>query len=92
MYNAKLTKIVEEFQLESILPEVDISARVITRKEINRPALQLTGFYHRFDNDRWNIAICKHWMPVQEMRQLAIYLNITSLAWLFVKALKCFQK
>lgn len=55
MYSAKLTKIVEEFQLENILPEVDISTRVITRKEVNRPALQLTGFYHRFDNDRLQI-------------------------------------
>ncbi len=55
MYSAKLTKIVEEFQLEAILPEIDIAGRVITRKEINRPALQLTGFYHRFDNDRLQI-------------------------------------
>ncbi|MDD4843644.1 MAG: HPr(Ser) kinase/phosphatase [Anaerotignum sp.] len=55
MYSARLTKIVEEFQLENILPEVDISNRVITRKEVNRPALQLTGFYHRFDNDRLQI-------------------------------------
>ncbi|MFV0314214.1 MAG: HPr(Ser) kinase/phosphatase [Anaerotignum sp.] len=55
MYSAKLTKIVETFHLETILPEIDISGRVITRKEINRPALQLTGFYHRFDNDRLQI-------------------------------------
>lgn len=52
MYNAKLTNIVEAFQLEVVLPEIDISKRVISRREINRPALQLTGFYHRFDNDR----------------------------------------
>ncbi|MFI3175079.1 MAG: HPr(Ser) kinase/phosphatase [Bacillota bacterium] len=52
MYSAKLTDIVSAFQVEAVLPEIDISNKVINRKEINRPALQLTGFYHRFDHDR----------------------------------------
>ncbi len=51
-YSAELTKIVSVFQLENILPELDLRGRVINRKEINRPALQLAGFYHRFDSDR----------------------------------------
>lgn len=55
MYTASLEKIVEEFQLETILPEINIQSRVISRKEVNRPALQLTGFYHRFDNDRLQV-------------------------------------
>ena len=55
MYSAKLTKIVELFQLENMIPEIDLENRVISRKEINRPALQLTGFYHRFDNDRLQV-------------------------------------
>lgn len=55
MYSAELKKIVEIFHLEPILPEIDIEKRVITRKEVNRPALQLTGFYHRFDSDRLQI-------------------------------------
>lgn len=55
MYAAELKKIVEVFRLESILPEISLEKRRITRKEINRPALQLTGFYERFDNDRLQI-------------------------------------
>ncbi|WP_317856341.1 HPr(Ser) kinase/phosphatase [Chakrabartyella piscis] len=51
-YSAELTKIVRVFQLENILPDLDLKGRVITRKEINRPALQLAGYYYRFDNDR----------------------------------------
>lgn len=52
MYSAELKKIVEAFQLENMLPEIPLEGRSIKRKEINRPALQLTGFYERFDNDR----------------------------------------
>lgn len=55
MYSAELKKIVEAFHLENILPEISLEKRCITRKEINRPALQLTGFYERFDNDRLQI-------------------------------------
>lgn len=55
MYSAELTKIVEEFQLENVLPEISLKGRSIIRKEINRPALQLTGFYERFDNDRLQV-------------------------------------
>ncbi len=52
MYSAEIKKVVQHFHLENILPEIDLEGRVISRKEINRPALQLTGFYERFDNDR----------------------------------------
>ncbi len=55
MYSAELKKIVEVFQLESILPEISLEGRSITRKEVNRPALQLAGFYERFDNDRLQV-------------------------------------
>ncbi len=61
MYCAELKKIVEVFHLENILPEINLEKRSITRREVNRPALQLAGFYERFDNDRlqmggWSIV------------------------------------
>ena len=52
MYSAELVKIVEAFQLVNILPEISLEGRVVKRKEVNRPALQLGGFYESFDNDR----------------------------------------
>lgn len=55
MYTAKLTKLAEVFRLENILPELNLEGRCIKRKEINRPALQLAGFYERFDNDRLQV-------------------------------------
>ena len=55
MYSAELKKIADAFRLENILPEINLEKRCITRKEVNRPALQLAGFYERFDNDRLQI-------------------------------------
>lgn len=52
MYTSKLEDFVKEFDLHCETPDIDISKKIITRKEINRPALQLTGFFHRFDHDR----------------------------------------
>lgn len=55
MYSAELKKIVEAFQLENILPEISLEGRSVKRKEINRPALQLAGFYESFDNARLQV-------------------------------------
>lgn len=55
IYTTKLTKLVEEFKLEAMLPEIDIETKLINRKEVNRPALQLAGYYNQFDNDRIQI-------------------------------------
>ncbi len=55
MYSAQVSKMVETFELESLLPEISLKGRYINRMEVNRPALQLAGFYERFDNDRVQI-------------------------------------
>ena len=55
MYSADLGKIVEAFQLENILPEISLEGRAVKKKEINRPALQLAGFYESFDKDRLQV-------------------------------------
>ena len=52
MYSAELVKIAETFQLVNILPEISLEGRVVKKKEVNRPALQLGGFYESFDNGR----------------------------------------
>lgn len=55
MYSAELGKIVEAFQLENILPEISLEGRAVKKKEINRPALQLAGFYESFDSGRLQV-------------------------------------
>ena len=48
----KLSKIVDKMGLENLTPDVDTSGIWLHVPDVNRPALQLTGFYDQFDNDR----------------------------------------
>ena len=51
----KLASVVDKMKLECLTPDVDYSDVTITIPEVNRPALQLTGFFDQFDNDRIQI-------------------------------------
>ena len=51
----KLSKVIDKMQLENLTPEIDASGIWLHIPEVNRPALQLTGFYEQFDNDRIQI-------------------------------------
>ncbi|GMQ63033.1 HPr(Ser) kinase/phosphatase [Vallitalea maricola] len=55
MYTVKLTKLVEKMKLKNLTPEVEIDNIVITHSDINRPALQLAGFFDYFDSERVQI-------------------------------------
>ena len=55
MGSVALSKIVEQLDLKNVTPEVDISKIRITLPEINRPALQLTGYFDHFDSKRVQI-------------------------------------
>ncbi len=50
-----LSKLVEKLQLEWLTPEIDISKKEIITAEINRPALQLTGYFDHFFAERVQI-------------------------------------
>ena len=52
MESVKLTKLVDMLGLTNVTPEIDISETEITRPELNRPALQLAGFFENFEKDR----------------------------------------
>ena len=45
----------KEMDLKNLTPEVDMTVHRITVPEINRPALQLTGFFEHFSNERIQI-------------------------------------
>lgn len=55
MYSVELKKVVEKMQLENCTPELDIEHILITHPDVNRPALQLAGFYDYFDAERVQI-------------------------------------
>ena len=44
-----------EFNLDLLTPAVDVESRVVNQANINRPALQLTGFFDYFDPSRLQI-------------------------------------
>ena len=47
-----LSKLADKMQLENLLPDMDISKKKIITNEVNRPALQLTGYFDHFDAER----------------------------------------
>lgn len=50
-----LQKIVEKMDLRNLTPDIDISNRFINLPDVNRPALQLTGYYDHFESERLQI-------------------------------------
>ena len=55
MYTVELTKLVEKMKLVNLTPEIDIAPIMLTQPEVNRPALQLAGFFDYFNFDRVQI-------------------------------------
>lgn len=51
----KLSKLAEEMKLKNLTPEISMDEVEITSQEINRPALQLAGYYEHFSNERVQI-------------------------------------
>ena len=48
----QMKQIVEKMNLKNLTPDVELSDKVVEVPDINRPALQLTGFFERFDSER----------------------------------------
>lgn len=55
MSRVKLQEVVEKMNLRSLTPEMDISDRYVYQTEVNRPALELTGYFDHFAAGRIQI-------------------------------------
>ncbi len=55
-YNVKLSKIMEPLQLTLLNKEVDVDQIELHQSDVNRPALQLAGFFEHFDFERLQIV------------------------------------
>ena len=53
--HVKLVDIIEKMKLVNLTPEIDINDVKITQPDINRPALQLAGYFEHFDATRLQI-------------------------------------
>ncbi len=55
MASISLKKVIDKMKLENLTPEVDITGIRITQSDINRPALQMTGYFEHFDSSRLQV-------------------------------------
>lgn len=56
MSDISLNKLIEKMDLKNVTPEVDISHIRVTVPDINRAALQLTGYFEHFTSERVQIV------------------------------------
>lgn len=54
-YSVKLSKVIAKTELKNLNPEINTDRILIYESDINRPALQLAGFFDFFDNKRVQI-------------------------------------
>lgn len=52
MYTVQLSKLIEKMNLENVTPDIEIRHIKLSQPDVNRPALQLAGFFDHFDSDR----------------------------------------
>ena len=55
MASLKLDKLIDKFKLENLTPDIDIKGIRITQTDVNRPALQVAGFFEHFDSLRLQV-------------------------------------
>ena len=48
MKGVQLTKLAQELNLTNLTPDIDLTEIYVKTAEINRPALQLTGYLEHF--------------------------------------------
>lgn len=94
MASVKLEEIIEKMKLENFTPELDISKIKITQSEINRPALQMAGYFEHFEATRLQVVGFVEYSYINglpEARKKEIYTRLLSCdipAMIFCRELK----
>ena len=55
MASVSLTRIIEKMKLENLTPDVEVKNIKVTQPDINRPALQMAGYFEHFDATRLQV-------------------------------------
>jgi len=55
MASVALQAVIDKLKLENVTPDIDISNIKITQPDINRPAIQIAGYFEHFDAQRIQI-------------------------------------
>ena len=81
MSGVKITDLVEKMDLKNLTPDIDFTERYITVPQVNRPALQLTGYFDHFDAVRVQIIGLvenNYLQTLSEERKKQIYTKLLS--------------
>lgn len=52
MYTVEIQKLIDKLQLENLTPQIALEDISISQTDVNRPALQLAGYFDYFDSNR----------------------------------------
>ena len=52
MEQVALTRLIEKMKLNNFTPDINVEGIMLTHSDVNRPALQLAGFFDHFDAER----------------------------------------
>jgi len=55
MASVLLNRLIEKMKLENLTPDIDVSKSRIYQPDVNRPALQLAGYFEHFDATRLQV-------------------------------------
>lgn len=72
----KIKDIIEKMDLKNLTPDVELEDKTVAVPDINRPALQLAGYYDHFDSERIQIIGYVEYSYMQgldEERRIKIY-------------------
>lgn len=81
MYGVTITDLVKKMKLKNFLPEMDLDKIVLSHPDVNRPALQLAGFFEHFDKERVQIIGYVEYEYIKTMsreRKLEMYEKLLS--------------
>lgn len=81
MASVKLSEIIERMKLENLTPEIDISKTKITQPDINRPALQMAGYFEHYEATRLQMigyVEYTYMLSLEPKRQAEIYEKLLS--------------
>lgn len=81
MPSVSIEAVIEKMNLQNLTPEVEIAGKKITQPDINRPALQLAGYYEHYDETRLQIiGFVEHsyMQNMDENRKKEVYPSVLS--------------
>jgi HPr kinase/phosphorylase len=62
-----MTDIIKKYNLHLLTPEIDTDCILVKQTDINRPALQLTGYFEHFGNERIQIIGLVEYTYIEKM-------------------------